>query len=604
MVDMKIATMGLISPGGTVRGPESSTPGTVTVFGDDEGREIKEPDGPISCAGQNLINVGADQTAFNPASMSSVGASIGQIPTAIEGDAVEWADAASGAVPEVRTLYVGKHGADGNNGTSIGVAKLTMASAVAAAAALTPTQGAPVVVRVVDAGVYSGAVTLPAWVSLDAANAIFTSGSGHTIEANDGGYVRAREVRNGNTNQAAIQMASTATGVCQFDIDQITVTGFASGAINRSTTGRMRLTCKRMDTEYRGVDSANLQDTVVDIGDISLNASNASGMRHANGGVVNGRVQNILKSNVIFTGTSGIIGGSYSLSVVEIDADTAWSISFGSTLNLLISKVTGAQSGTGTQNVTIAGQVPPGLVSGPVASTDWALAAWDGTDGDTLQNSAITLQVAGQWMKWPANGRIDAPNGGFAGSQAFGPGAAVGDTNCTAVGEGAVAGVADGECTATGKNSRAEDAGTANGYNARANGERSVASGVNALAIDYSVASGWGCNVNAQRCSLIGAGATATTGDGGVGYQVQVSHSEAMAFGRDAVTTAPQRATFGTVAGLRDKELQCGKGLAVWGSAPPASQPTITGSRGGNAALASLLTEIAATGLVVDGTTA
>ena len=43
--------------------------------------------------------------------------------------------------------------------------------------------------------------------------------------------------------------------------------------------------------------------------------------------------------------------------------------------------------------------------------------------------------------------------------------------------------------------------------------------------------------------------------------------------------------------------------FAVNGATPPA-KPTVTGSRGGNAALASLLTALASYGLIVDGTTA
>lgn len=46
------------------------------------------------------------------------------------------------------------------------------------------------------------------------------------------------------------------------------------------------------------------------------------------------------------------------------------------------------------------------------------------------------------------------------------------------------------------------------------------------------------------------------------------------------------------------------RGLGVHGVTPPAARPTVSGSRGGNAALASLLTAIAATGLISDGTTA
>ncbi len=43
------------------------------------------------------------------------------------------------AVAETRIIYVGKHGNDANTGTSIGAAKLTIASARTAAFLLTPT---------------------------------------------------------------------------------------------------------------------------------------------------------------------------------------------------------------------------------------------------------------------------------------------------------------------------------------------------------------------------------------------------------------------------------------------------------------------------------
>lgn len=56
--------------------------------------------------------------------------------------------------------------------------------------------------------------------------------------------------------------------------------------------------------------------------------------------------------------------------------------------------------------------------------------------------------------------------------------------------------------------------------------------------------------------------------------------------------------------GLRFKKLFMSGGISAFGATPPATQPTVTGSRGGNAALASLLTTIAATGLIIDGTTA
>jgi hypothetical protein len=44
-------------------------------------------------------------------------------------------------------------------------------------------------------------------------------------------------------------------------------------------------------------------------------------------------------------------------------------------------------------------------------------------------------------------------------------------------------------------------------------------------------------------------------------------------------------------------------GTASFYGAAPAAQPTITGSKGANAALTSLITQLAALGLIVDGTT-
>jgi len=47
-----------------------------------------------------------------------------------------------------------------------------------------------------------------------------------------------------------------------------------------------------------------------------------------------------------------------------------------------------------------------------------------------------------------------------------------------------------------------------------------------------------------------------------------------------------------------------GTGVAFHGTSPGKARPTIAGSRGGNAALADLLTQLAGYGLITDGTTA
>jgi hypothetical protein len=44
--------------------------------------------------------------------------------------------------------------------------------------------------------------------------------------------------------------------------------------------------------------------------------------------------------------------------------------------------------------------------------------------------------------------------------------------------------------------------------------------------------------------------------------------------------------------------------MSVWNATPPAAKPTVSGAKGSNAALASLMTALAAYGLVTDSTTA
>ena len=57
-------------------------------------------------------------------------------------------------------------------------------------------------------------------------------------------------------------------------------------------------------------------------------------------------------------------------------------------------------------------------------------------------------------------------------------------------------------------------------------------------------------------------------------------------------------------ANYRWKQMYLSDGFGVFGATPPATKPTITGSRGGNAVLASLITALASYGLITDNTTA
>ena len=83
------------------------------------------------------------------------------------------------------------------------------------------------------------------------------------------------------------------------------------------------------------------------------------------------------------------------------------------------------------------------------------------------------------------------------------------------------------------------------------------------------------------------------------------SHVRACAIGNTAATTAANRTTIGQVGGNPNQiqDLQVSGGFAANGQTPQAA-PSVTGSRGGNAALASLLTTLDAIGLIADNTSA
>lgn len=70
------------------------------------------------------------------------------------------------------------------------------------------------------------------------------------------------------------------------------------------------------------------------------------------------------------------------------------------------------------------------------------------------------------------------------------------------------------------------------------------------------------------------------------------------------ITPTTTNATDLGEAGLRYKRAYLSQGVGFHGATPPTAQPSVTGSRAGNAALASLLTALAACGIVADNTTA
>lgn len=287
-----------------------------------------------------------------------------------------------GGAEEVRTLYVGKHGDNGNDGNNIEAALLTINAAITAAVALTPTSANPVVIRIADAGKYNEHVILPAYISLYGPNATveYSSTNNDAVEANNECYVRLRKVICSGTNGFCLVMPSSAVGSAYFMVNNLVATGFAANITNRAAgSTRMVVKCDIIETAYRGIEAKATAEIQFNIGALLLTANNANGIINGFSANFIGRIGVIKKIGAI-TGTKAVTGSSV-LIIEEIDAETAWQIGGGSTLDLVVSKVSGIQKtlGGGIANVTIAGQ--------GVKSKNWLQSTSGGVPSVTISNA-------------------------------------------------------------------------------------------------------------------------------------------------------------------------------------------------------------------------
>jgi len=144
----------------------------------------------------------------------------------------------------LRTLFVGKHGVDANDGLSPAEAKLTISAALTAADALTPSSSAPVAVVVVDAGTYDeGGLNVNAHVYLDARHAKLTAPAGTVLTVASGAIVRVREIA-GDTDQDCLLKTNTA-GVVLAHVGFLSTSG--TGNAVEVSGGEVKLEVDELD---------------------------------------------------------------------------------------------------------------------------------------------------------------------------------------------------------------------------------------------------------------------------------------------------------------------------------------------------------------------
>lgn len=427
----------------------------------------------------------------------------------------DWEESGGAGVEEVRTLYVGKHGDDGNAATSVSSAKLTIGAAITAAIALVPTGASPVVIRVLDSGTYDEAITLPAYVSLDGPNAHVTRSQTavDTITANDGCHVRLRKASCGGNGGFAITTASAATGVAFFDIGEITQSSNGEPISNRGGSATVVVKSDLVTSTYRAlIESKSGAPMVIDIEAMILNGSAVYGLLNGFGAPVTGRIGSLTKGSAGYTGTFGMSGGiPTTLICGEIEADTAVDAPFGNTMNVVAGKITGAITGSGTLNILTA-DATFGDVAGPVSSVDNTLPRYDGATGKLIQGSAVTLSDADA-MVFPTTGSISKPAPG-ATTEVFGTGHTINTAiNSTIV--GTANSIADGV-----------NGGTALGAAVHIDSNYSIGVGVGVdigANSDFAVCVGQNCDI-AANCAQSTA----------IGGQARVNHPDGVAIGKSA----------------------------------------------------------------------
>lgn len=135
-------------------------------------------------------------------------------------------------VDQQQVIYVGKHGNDASDGTTIEKAKLTIAAGITTATPL-----APAVVVIEDNGNYTENLTFPDNISLNAPNAILTG----TTTLGDENHISLGKVVLGAGNAFFKNSGTVSSFVA---VKEMNLTGAANGFVNNA--GSLNVSCRLM----------------------------------------------------------------------------------------------------------------------------------------------------------------------------------------------------------------------------------------------------------------------------------------------------------------------------------------------------------------------
>lgn len=258
----------------------------------------------------------------------------------------------TGAYDAEQIIYVGKHGSDLNDGSSMARAKLTIGAAVTAAQAGTPAADNRYVIYAEDAGIYEEDIELTSWINLWMPSAKLT-GQGVAAQAillHDETGIQLHEVE-APDGQNVIVKSSTSDGWSFVDVDEINVGAGALGVINLGLAGGVLVV--HSQEVYVGSGSIGIGDasdnvghTHVTIEDIYMQGANATAMARIGTGDLVGRVCHIREEGAgVGTGTGlNVLGGEMDLSVQELVADVAYTVAGTAGLRIEVQEISGTQT--------------------------------------------------------------------------------------------------------------------------------------------------------------------------------------------------------------------------------------------------------------------
>lgn len=298
-----------------------------------------------------------------------------------------------------RNLYFAKGGDDSKAGTTLENANLTIGESITKVNALSPPPSTinPSAVISIGFGSYSENITIPPGCELSAPNSLIQSSSGATVTMGSNSVVKAENIASiASSGDAVLINASNGLSV---NSRIITALGTAGNCIRvTGNSSKIFVNTQRLIVDGSGAagifdESSSDGTRIYNIDEIALEANSTIGVFFDPTDLSASGIFNIgsIREATGATNTTAvdIIGGKVTMTVNDINADTAITVETGGTLNITASKIVGdiIVNGTGvlnaqviehTGNIIIAATAT-GNVTGRLGSTEFSDQAISGS---------------------------------------------------------------------------------------------------------------------------------------------------------------------------------------------------------------------------------